>query len=168
MDGEDTSEIAETICIFRKDDGQLIDIPFSQIIDKQGSDGFLQLEDGTWAKRCVQLELERDGKTRRAKQEDAKHSLNLTMVSDALGFGDHQLADFEADRRANNFQGIEFVRDPTYSRFIQVKCNCPATYERYVKHRNQIINNKVTGQLISQAELERAGEMVRERYDLAE
>ena len=159
----------ETICIFRKDDGTLIDIPFSEVIRKQDGGGIIQLEDGSYAKRCVQAELDRDGKGKKIAREDVKHSVNLTMISDALGFGEHQLAEFEADRKANNFQGIEFIRDPTERRFIQVKCNCPATFERYVKHRDQgsgnmVINNKVTGTLFSRADLEKASEIVSLRY----
>lgn len=162
------SQTGEKTCIFRNEAGEYIELPFSAVIDKMDAGGFLKLEDGDWVRRCVQKELERDGKQKVVRCEEVKHSINLTMVSDALGFGDHQLADFERDRVANHFHGIEFVRDPTFDRFIQVKCNCPKTYERYMKHRRLIDNNPQTGQLISRAELERAGQIVKDRYDVVE
>jgi hypothetical protein len=85
--------------------------------------------------------------------------LNKPMLSDSLGFTEHQFADFERDRVANGFVGVEFVRDPAVPQFFQVKCSSPAQWQAYVKHRGARDQNSrngggaaLTPELLRQAE----------------
>jgi len=77
-------------------------------------------------------------------------------VSDTLGFGGHQLADMEADRKANGFRGVEFTPDPQVPGFYQVKCDNRRVYERYVKHRGFVNATGTGGVMLSQDDLDRA------------
>lgn len=71
--------------------------------------------------------------------------LNKPIISDALGFPEAQLADFEADRVANGFSGIEFIRDPGVPQFFQVKITSMYEWAKYIKHRGLRDKNSRNG-----------------------
>lgn len=142
---------------FRREDNQeIIEVPWSVMIEQQG--GFITLEDGTLAKRCAQAPGKRPPKREQLLAGGRK------IVSDALGFGQHQLAEFEEDRKKNGFSGVEFVRDPSVPEFLQVHCSSRAEFNRYVKHRGMVNKGSLGGVRISVEEMERAEEMIRRLY----
>ena len=67
------------------------------------------------------------------------------IVSDTLGFPQHQLEDFESDRKSHGFGGVEFKRDPTEPTFFQVHCDSPQTWHRYMRHRGFDDRNSSNG-----------------------
>lgn len=99
--------------------------------------------------------------TNTARQELAK-----PIVSDACGFIQQQLGDFEVDRVKNGFTGIEFVRDKDVPEFIQVKCSSQKEFDRYMKHRGLHDRNSRNGSAagITQKEMDEAERLVKERY----
>lgn len=115
----------------REDTGAIIEVDFETMLSQSG--GAIQLEDGVHAKRRVDLEIERDGKVKQRAGETS--SVDKPWVSDTLGFGEHQFADFEADRVRHGFTGVEFIRDPVVPQFFRVRISGHAERERYIKHR---------------------------------
>ena len=83
------------------------------------------------------------------------------IVSDALGFSERHLQHFESDRKAHGFAGVEFLRDPTEPTFIQVKCDSPQTWSRYVRHRGMADMNSSNGSaaMLSPDQMRRAEEL---------
>lgn len=67
------------------------------------------------------------------------------IISDALGFTEGQLAQFEADRIKHGFSDVEFVRDPQVPEFYQVKMGSEETKSRYMKHRGYHDRNSLNG-----------------------
>ena len=140
----------------REDDGEVVEVDFEQMM-WQDRAGYITLPDGCQAKRCLHLELERDG--RRVASRPIETGTPRTIVSDSLGFGEHQLADFEQDRQQSGFLGVEFVRDPQVPQFFQVKCSSRAEYERYVKHRGMVNKTGIGGVRLTQEDLDRAADL---------
>jgi len=140
----------------REDDGKLVRVGFEQMM-KQDAAGYITLPDGVQARRCLHLEGHE-------KPEPGKCETDSTLrpiVSDALGFGEHQLADFEADRQKHGFGGVEFVRDPDVPQFIQVKCQSRREHARYVKHRGMVNRSQHGGGVfLTQDDLDRAKQFV--------
>lgn len=86
---------------------------------------------------------------------------DLTITSDALGFTEAQLPDFDEDRKRNGFSGIEFAVDPTEPTFRQVKCNSRKEFTRYMKHRGYSPKETPVKFRFYPGELEKAAELVR-------
>lgn len=148
----------------REDNGEVIEMPQDTWLRQDGM-GYIELDDGTKARRCVALEEARKNK------EKAKPQMRWegqTVVSDNLGFGMHQLVEMEADRRMNGFSAIEFVQDKQEPTFYQVKCSSPQQYQRYIKHRGWVDKNGSlglgAGHALSPKDLADAERLVRERY----
>ncbi len=141
----------KTYLFRREDDGQVVEVDFATMMGQDAA-GYITLPDGTPARRCLHLETERDGRPPRKESP----YLEKPIVSDALGFCEEQLADFEEDRRANGFRGVEFVRDPLVPQFFQVKCKSRAEHDRYVKHRGMVNRSYNGGVQLSQEDLDRA------------
>lgn len=139
----------------REDDGRIVDVPYDVAI--RHSYGWITLEDGVQARRVPEEKPKK--KPRKVAQTGSR-----PIYSDALGFGQHQLADFEADRLANGFTGVEFVRDPAVPEFLQVKCNSRDEFNRYAAHRNLPNKGSIGGVRLTQEELDRASEFVKEKY----
>lgn len=91
---------------------------------------------------------------------------HVQIVSDALGFPEAQLGDFERDRKLHGMRGVEFTRDPDVPQFIQVRCDSREAYLRYAKHRGMFDKSHVNGSkvVLSGDDLERARRRVLERY----
>ena len=85
------------------------------------------------------------------------------IVSDAMGFPQQALKDFEADRQAHGFTGVEFKRDPTEPTFYQVHCDSPQTWKRYVKHRGYTDMNSRNGSaaILSLDQIDKAIELAK-------
>lgn len=125
--------------IFRREDNdELIEVDFATVMDRQDASGYLLLDDGVFARRCWHLEEKPAPPSKRAE-------LDKPIVSDTLGFTAHQLAEFEADRRANGFSGIEFVQDRLEPSFYQVKCDNADVWRKYMKHRGLADRNSRNG-----------------------
>jgi hypothetical protein len=144
----------------RVDTDEIVHVDFEKMMEQDAA-GYIRLDDGVEARRVVDFSntprdkpTERDGKP--------------IPPSDAMGFIGDQLGEFEADRVANGFSGVEFVLDPMCKgndfEFYQVKCSSRREWERYVAHRGMVDRNRSCGVSISPAELQRASEMVRERW----
>lgn len=73
----------------------------------------------------------------------------VEIVSDAMGFPAHQLGEFEADRKAHGFRGVEFSADPTVPEFIQVKCSSRDVFNRYMKHRGMADYSQKNGSAVA-------------------
>lgn len=148
----------------REDNGEVIEMPDDTWLS-QDCMGYVELEDGTRARRCVALEEQRKNKQ---KAKPRMRWEGQTVVSDSLGFGMHQLAEMEADRQMNGFSGIEFVQDKTEPTFYQVKCSSPQQYQRYIKHRGWVDKNGNlglgAGNILSKHDIEAAEKLVRARY----
>jgi len=103
----------------------------------------------------------KDGKVvERGVAESSARAGTPDHVSDSLGFGKRQLAEMEADRKANGFGGIEFVPDPQVEGFCQVKYASSSDYDRYARHRGFVNATGVGGVIVSVEELNRAKEIV--------
>jgi hypothetical protein len=73
------------------------------------------------------------------------HELNKPIVSDSMGFIEEQFEDFEKDRVAHGFVGVEFKRDPDVPQFYQVHISSEAEKARYLKHRGMTDRNGLNG-----------------------
>ena len=115
--------------------GKIVYFPF-EVMMKQKY-GFLDHKGKTY--RRVHEERHFIKKAEKAKNHKAE------IVSDTLGFGQHQFQDFEADRKAHGFTGVEFVRDKDVPQFFQVKVDSVKEWKRYIKHRNLVDKNGING-----------------------
>jgi hypothetical protein len=125
-------------CIFRREDnGELIELDFATVMAKQ-KDGFVELDDGVLARRCIHLEQQAERAAKRAE-------LDKPLLSDSLGFTSHQLAEMEADRVKHGHVGVEFIEDSGVEGYYQVKCSSPAAWRDYVAHRGFVDKNGSNG-----------------------
>lgn len=141
----------------RQDTGEIVSVTFDDMI-RQDEMGYITLPDGVKARRVY-----RDSDTV-SRPDRVRVDHRPIPPSDAMGFSEHQLAEFEFDRQQNHFSGVEFVRDPTCPTFYQVKCSSRKEWERYVKHRGLVVKNKTVGAALTPSALERAAEMVSRRF----
>jgi len=123
----------------REDNGELVTVPYSEAI-RQDIAGYIAIG-GVPAKRVHS----KDPVDSTEKSKPTAAHKDRPIISDTLGFGQHQLADFEADRKANGFNGVEFVRDPTVPEFFQVKIDSQKEWGKYVKHRGMFDKNSMNG-----------------------
>jgi hypothetical protein len=146
----------------REDNDELIEVDFETAMQQQY--GAIRLPDGVYARRCVSLELERDGVS--AAPSGKAMLLNRPIVSDTLGFCQHQLADFEADRVKNGFTGVEFKQDPRVPEFYQVHVSGPEEHRRYIEHRGYSDMNSSNGggKPFTPEQFEEAQRKVKEQY----
>lgn len=142
----------------REDNGELIRVEFEVMI-RQDSAGYITLDDGVQARRCLHLEdhLHKDPRNEQCTG-------TRTIVSDALGVPITQLAEFERDRKKNGFRGVAFKQDPTEPTFYQVHCDSRAELDRYIKHRGYVNRNSIGGVRLSEDEMESARLLVERRY----
>lgn len=144
--------------LFRRDDsGEIVEVDFRTMMEQDRA-GYIVLPDGVHAKRCLHLELERDG--RRVRPPVDRSPLERPMVSDVLGFPEEFLAEFEEDRQKNGFTDVEFVHDQDVPEFMNVKCQSRAAFNRYVKHRGMYNRTGIGGLRLTEGDLARAAEMV--------
>ena len=147
--------MTETYPFRREDNGEIVEVPFETMI--QHRYGWITLEDGVEARRVHREE-------RKPKRREVRTG-SREIVSDALGFGQHQFDEMEADRRGNGFDGVEFRRDPSVPEFFQVKCSSRAEFNKYMRHRGFEQRTGIGGVMLSEDELRRAEAWAKERYD---
>lgn len=135
---------------YKTDDGEVIEVS-EEVAFEAGS--FLELPDGRLARRFNRPS---------SKMTAGKIGERKTIVSDAMGFGQHQLAEMEADRKAHNFTDIEFVPDPEIPQFIQVHCGSEKAKRKYMEHRQFTDRNSSNGagRILSPQMFEEAKELV--------
>lgn len=139
--------------------GEIVEVDFETMMNSR--DGFVTLDDGRTAKRVNVSSV----KTKTTAPSGAPKQI----VSDAMGFTDNQLAEMEQDRRANNFNGIEFRQDPAEPRFYQVVCSSERAKSEYMRHRGFVDQNSSNGSRagIDKKQLDDAKRMVIERFGAA-
>lgn len=138
----------------RESDDSVVYANWSVVMDMEN--GYVTL-DGEVMKRCPHLDKEGEKK----KAKNVRLDGTPDIISDNLGFAQHQLDDFETDRKANGFSGIEFERDPMEPTFIRVKARSRAEMDRYTKHRGKINVSGKAGHILSPEQLRRAEERVK-------
>ena len=139
----------------KEDDGSVIEVDFETMMEQDAA-GFITLEDGTRARRVF------DAMQTERKRE--KLAPGAIPVSDALGFTEHQLIEFEADRLQHGFRGVEFVRDPSCPVFYQVKFGSHAEREAYIAHRGMVDKGRSKGGVLSEKDLENAKSIISRIY----
>lgn len=146
---------------FRMDDGTVIQVPFEKMIEQDAA-GFITV-DGQSARR-----IREDAPRKEAAR--AVTGLDRPIVSDALGFPMEQLGDFERDRQANGFTGVEFRPDPHVPQFCQVHVSSQKEWARYVKHRGMHDRNSRNGSgaALTQEQMDAAAARVREQYPVGQ
>ena len=135
---------------FVDDDGKIHKLSFEQMME--ATDGFYQLDDGTWLRRV----------------RDATVSTTTVMnhraeiVSDSLGFIEDNLPAMQKHLNQSGIKGVEFVRDKTEPKFYQVKCSGPQALSRYMKSRNMRDYNSKNGSgaMLTELDLANAKELV--------
>lgn len=140
----------------REDDGLIIEVDFATAI--KAVHGWITLEDGVSARRV-------HDEQRSTISAAPKKLGSQPIISDNLGFFDYQYDDFEKDRKANGFTDVEFVRDPSFPHYYQVRCDSYAARDRYAKHQQDWVDRGPGGGWqITQQELDRAAAFVQEKY----
>lgn len=146
-----------TYRFIREDDGQPVEVDFETMMTMDSS-RCIVLADGVRAKRdripsCRMVPDTMSG-------ERTESGTKPIPPSDTMGFTAHQLAEFEADRVAHGFSGVEFVQDPHEPTFYQVKCSDRRTWEKYAAHRGFVDRNRTAAVAISASDLEAARRLV--------
>ena len=136
---------------FRKDDGEVVEVDFLTMLQQQH--GYLQLADGSWARRV------HDDQPEQAPPAELAHH---PIISDSLGFPEQQLGLMRKHLEQTGLRGIEFIRDPTCQNFIQVKCGTEREKLAYAKSRQFHDHNSSNGSaaMFSPEHLEQARELV--------
>lgn len=156
-----TPQQAERAYKFRREDtGEVIDVDFASMMEMDAC-GYITLPDGVVARRCRRLEQQQE-----TGDVEKIIPLEKPILSDSLGFCETQLAEFEADRVANGFTGIEFVPEPGLPFFYQVKCSGKEEWKRYLRHRNMRDNSKKLGSAatLTPKDIEEARQRILEKY----
>lgn len=93
-------------------------------------------------------------------------TIQAPIISDSLGFCEHQYEEMEVHRVKNGHTDIEFVRDPKVPEFIQVKCGSEEAKRRYMKTRGFSDNNTRNGSkaMFNEDIMREAERMMREKY----
>lgn len=140
----------------REDNGKLVKVGFTEAI-QQDRAGYITV-DGVQARRVYSLDPEWKA---RPKEIREGHKDQKVVNSFTLGFGECQIDDFEKDRKANGFNGIEFARDPDVPQFLQIRADSQKDMDRYVKHRGKSDKNGINGSsaMLTPAMIEDAREL---------
>lgn len=142
----------------REDNGATLYVTFQEMMTKDAA-GFITLQDGVVAREIRE-------EAQAVQREGAASSVGKPIISDALGFTEHQFPEMEAARQAAKFSGVEFVRDPHVPTFFQVKCAGPDEHRRYMEFRGMYDKNSRNGggAGLSQEQMDKAAAIVIERY----
>ena len=138
--------------LFRDDDGKIHNLTFEQMLEAR--DGFYEKDDGTILRRVRgDIVAVRSAERQRERPE---------IVSDALGFGQHQLKEMKEHLELNKVRGVEFVRDPSVPEFFQVKCSSERAKARYMKARgyHDLNSKNGSGAMLSEKDFEDAKDLV--------
>lgn len=124
--------------------GEVIGVDYGQVL-QQDIAGFIKLTEKTTGKPVMARRVHDDHRMKMGGTRGPEKSPFRAIVSDTLGFGAHQLAEKEADRKLHGHSGVEFVEDKTAPGFMQVKCDSPYSWSKYVKHRGMTDLNGING-----------------------
>ena len=147
----------DTITFVREDTDEEIEVSYGDAI-RADVLGCITLADGATARRACRSV---------SRPAAAGHDKNITgkpLTSDSLGFGEHQLAEMEADRVRNGHVGVEFVRDPDVPQFFQVRCSSRKARDNYAAHRGMSDKSQRASVTLSKESLQAAEEAVRRKY----
>lgn len=141
----------------REDTGEILEVDFDTAMSAIGN--AIKLPDGVYAIRVHDAKPD-------TVSVGPTLAVDAPMVSDTLGFGQHCLAEMEADRRAGKFDDVQFRRDPKVPEFYQVHCDNRAAFLRYMKHRGYYEKNSLNGSgaMLSQEHLDAMSASMREKY----
>jgi hypothetical protein len=148
--------------IFRREDtGRIIEVDFSMMMDQDAA-GYITLDDGVQARRCVHLEDPRAIRIGNAPDRNPTPEI----VSDAMGVTCNQVEEMRQDAAKNGI-GVEFVRDPLEPTFYQAKFGSWKEWDRYRRHRGFTDNNGKNGggATLTPAQFERAKQKILESHD---
>ena len=120
----------------REDNDEVVLLGFEQMME-QDSMGCVTLPDGSVVRRV------RTGEGFR-KRDVVKLAHDAHIVSDALGFGEHELHKYEADRNAKKIN-VEFKEDPTAPGFYQVHADDKKEFAKYMRLRGFVDRNSRNG-----------------------
>lgn len=144
----------------RCDNDELIEVDFETMMG-QDTAGFITVElEGM----SVSARRVRDGQTKQTSKAPREIK---PILSDSLGIPDYAAPEYTADIKKHGIRGVEFVPDPLYPQFLQAKCDSPATYLKYAKHRGHFDQNSKNGSgtIYAAGQLEKATEMLLRQYD---
>lgn len=120
---------------FRSDTGKIINLTFDQMLEAR--DGFHTASDGTVFRRVrgdtvpvIRAEVQRE---------------RTEIVSDSMGFGEHQLSEMKDHLGQHKIRGVEFSRDKDVPEFYQVKFSGPKAKAAYMKARGFNDHNSKNG-----------------------
>ena len=135
---------------FVDDDGNIHKLSFEQMME--ATDGFAQLEDGTWVRRV------RDATVKTS----AVLNHRAEILSDSMGFIEQQLPAMREHLKQSGVKGVEFVRDKLEPKFFQVKCDGPRSFNQYLKSRAMADYNTKNGSgaMLTEVDFEKAKELV--------
>jgi hypothetical protein len=134
---------------FKTDTGEVVHVSWEEMMDKDVQ-GCITLKDG---RRAIEIR----GPLKASKKEVEASWKSREIVSDSLGFPQHQFEEFEADRKLSGFSGIEYRRDPDVPEFYQVHAKSGSEWEKYLRHRGFVDRNKSDrGVKLAPGELEKA------------
>tara|TARA_Y100000389_G_scaffold92595_1_gene89339 strand:- start:4424 stop:4858 length:435 start_codon:yes stop_codon:yes gene_type:complete len=135
---------------FRDDDGNIHNLSFEQMMDSK--DGFYEMEDGTILRRVHGNTVRHSSSTKERTE----------IVSDALGFSHLQLNEMRTHLKQSGIKGVEFVKDKTESTFMQVKCDSPRVFQKYMESRgfNDHNSKNGSGAMLSETDIANARELV--------
>ena len=146
------------VAIYKKDDGELIEVPFEEAVL---CGYFYELPNGELAKKV-------NKPPEPVVRSPVLKGALRPIVSDALGFTDNDLPKALALKEAKpeDHVGIEFKQDPAEPRFYQVHCSSEAAKQRYMKCREMHDRNSINGSsaMLSPAQFEGAKRMVLREY----
>lgn len=135
---------------FRDDDGKIHNLSFEQMMDSK--DGFYEMEDGTILRRVHGNTVRHSSSTKERTE----------IVSDSLGFSHLQLNEMRTHLKQSGIKGVEFVKDKTESTFMQVKCDSPRVFQKYMESRGFHDHNSKNGSgaMLSETDIANAKELV--------
>jgi hypothetical protein len=135
---------------FRDDEGKIHNLSFEQMM--QSKDGFYEMEDGTFLRRVHGNTVRHSSSTKERTE----------IVSDALGFSHLQLNEMREHLKQTGIKGVEFVKDKTESTFMQVKCDSPRVFQKYMESRgfNDHNSKNGSGAMLTERDIENAKELV--------
>lgn len=139
----------------REDTGEVVEVDFATMMAQ--SAGWITLPDGVQARRVY------DGPHIERKYTPTEAGPEKRTVSDALGFPDYQIADFEEHRKREG-HAVEFRRDPSFDGFMQV-VGSARDMERYAESRKmENVGGHGSGAALSPALMQRTADRFLEKF----
>ena len=144
----------------REDNGEVVEVDFATMMAQRG--GYITLPDGVEARRCLHLELDRDGRRKRVGGRAVERAaIDRPHVSDNLSFNAKSLPKIqESVAQAGLRDKVTFVVDPQCPGRRQMKFARHKDFLRYGRHKGLDDRNGRSGAVLSAYSLEQAAELV--------